>query len=263
MSNKLDHSLYKRTNYTDSSISFIENTNIIEYDMKNAGMNILRTLGYVSNDSKAVLNYDDLINMKKIDRVITIGKALRNNPKMNEDLENGFEECRRIFMESNNINKDDILSIKKDAIYVIEKHANNLRINDYIRFEKKNQYDTYISLMEKEHYININEDIIDVKGYSKETIEHHKDYLFKFLLDVVKMNRDMDKIDVAEALTIFKHKYVTRSLDKGYYKSLADNKYMVEFTNSILGIPDINEMNENISINYNLTFILEIINRLM
>ena len=76
--------LSQKNNYT-STIKYIKNTIITEYDMESAGLNILTELGYFSEDER-----NRLLSINKLDRNIIIGKLLRNNPKMVEGLENGF-----------------------------------------------------------------------------------------------------------------------------------------------------------------------------
>lgn len=104
------NNLHLKNNYTNKDLKYIKNTIITEYDMESAGMNILTELGYFSEEDRK-----KLLSMDKLKRNVLIGKMLRKNPKMMEDLEKGFAEARRIFFQVNNIDEYDVVSVKRDS----------------------------------------------------------------------------------------------------------------------------------------------------
>jgi len=240
-------------------MKYIKSSSIVEYDMKSAGMNILYELGYINEEK-----FKQLKSMNKYKRNVEIGLMLRKNRDMNEALIKGFEYARQMFIVNNNIQDHEILSIKKDAIYVINKLVTNLDVTDNIKFVKKKEYDTYINIMNREHYINLQQNDIDVKGYREGVFEHHINYMIKFLYDIIKMDSQMDKESIVEELTIFKHRYITFDLPRGYYKDIINNKYIIDMEFDTLTIDNIGESNKEIlNYNVNLKFILEVINALL
>lgn len=252
--------LYMKTNYT-SDVRYIKDTVITEYDIKSAGMNILFDSGYFNEEQ-----YNKLKNTSKYERNVIIGKMLRNNKRMNEVLMNGFKIARKIFIESNNLNDSDILSIKKDAIFVIGKKCNNLKISKNVRFVESKEYDNYINILDKEHYINLYKNEMDIKGYSSEVKEHHKNYLFKFLTECLWEDKKKDKTDLYKKLLIFKDNLITNNLPMGYYKDIIENKYIIEMDSMEMYVED--DLEEDIKAEYlsyknQLRFLTDLINVLL
>lgn len=227
--------LWQKTNYT-SSVKYITDTVITEYDMKSAGMNILREMNYL-NDNQ----YERLKDTEKYERNVIIGKMLRKNKNMNHDLNEGFKLARKIFMDQNNLNDSDILSIKKDAIFVIGKKCSNLRISKYLRFVEKKEYDTYINILNKEHYIQMYNNYMDVKGYHENIFNHHQKYLFQFIIDCLWEDKKDDKKDLFKKLLIFKNNLINYNLPIGYYKDIIEDKYIIELETMDLEIEDLEE----------------------
>ena len=85
--------------------------------MRNAGFNLSREFKLLPKDK-----LDELGKMKKDYRTIEIGKIQRKNPKFKEQLAQAFIEARRIFFEENSLTEEDVISIKKDAIFTLRKN---------------------------------------------------------------------------------------------------------------------------------------------
>ncbi|QDJ97883.1 hypothetical protein PALS2_258 [Staphylococcus phage PALS_2] len=249
-----------KTNYT-SDVRYIKDTVITEYDIKSAGMNILYDSGYLNEEQ-----YNKLRNTQKYERNVIIGKMLRSNKKMNEVLMNGFKIARKIFIENNNLKDSDILSIKKDAIFVIGKKCNNLKISKHVRFAESEEYDNYINVLGKEHYINLYQNKIDVKGYQNGVKEHHMDYMFKFLIECLWEDKKKDKMDLYKKLLLFKDNMINYNLTSGYYKDIIENKYIIEMDTLEMYIEDdIDEevRIEDLSYKNQLRFLTDLINVLL
>ena len=129
-------SLSSKHNYLNKDIKYIKNGLIQEYDMKNGGISILYHKNILSQD-----DYDYLMNdLNKQERNITIGKWLKDNSDITPELMNGFKEARELFFEMNNIKDSEVLSIKKDAIFLIGKSIDIEQVNEDYLFRKKNEY---------------------------------------------------------------------------------------------------------------------------
>ncbi|QQO92820.1 hypothetical protein CPT_Madawaska_170 [Staphylococcus phage Madawaska] len=252
--------LYMKTNYT-SDVRYIKDTVITEYDIKSAGMNILYDSGYLNEEQ-----YNKLRNTQKYERNVIIGKMLKNNKDMNKALMDGFKIARKIFIENNNLKDSDILSIKKDAIFVIGKKCNNLKISKHVRFAESEEYDNYINILGKEHYINLYQNKIDVKGYQNGVKEHHTDYMFKFLIECLWEDKKKDKMDLYKKLLLFKDNMINYNLTSGYYKDIIEDKYIIEMDTLEMYIEDdINEevRIEDLSYKNQLRFLTDLINVLL
>ena len=241
------NNLYLKDNYTNKDLKYIKNTIITEYDMESAGMNILTELGYFSEDDRK-----KLMEMDKLKRNVLIGNLLRRNPKMNEDLHHGFAEARRIFFEKNNIDEYDVLSIKKDAIFLIGNKIIDPNISKYIKIRPKHRYTSYM----------------DVKNYGAIAKEHHKDYLLKDLKEVLRNSEKGQVKDNFIKLAVLKDKLISYNLPKGYYLDILREQYLIEGsgfrTNLALhNIEDEAVQDKVLLYNNNLKFILEIIEQVM
>ena len=254
--------LHLKNNYTNKDLKYIKNTIITEYDMESAGMNILTELGYFSEEDRK-----KLLSMDKLKRNVLIGKMLRKNPKMMEDLEKGFAEARRVFFEVNNIDDYDVVSVKRDAIFVIGNKKTNHNISKYIKIRPKNRYTSYINIMGYENYYNSDTDKLDVKKYSKEVIEVHKDFLLKDLKEILKNSElGLTKENFIK-LAVLKDKMVSYNLPKEYYFDIMRSSYLIK------GIENVNFAIQNIEedsvekgillYNNNFKFILEIIEQVL
>lgn len=256
----MSNNLWQKTNYT-SNIKYIKDTIITEYDIKSAGMNILYDSGFLNKEQ-----YKNLKNTEKYERNVIIGKMLRENKEMNLKLNEGFKIARKVFMEINNLEDNDILSIKKDAIFVIGKKCNNLRVSDHVYFTENSEYDNYINIIDKEHYINLYENKIDVKGYHKETYDNHKDYLFKFLMECLWEDKKSDKKDLFKKLLIFKNNLINYNLPIKYYKDIIENKYVIDLDSLEFEITDDLEDDlkaEDLSYDNQLRFLIDLISTLL
>jgi hypothetical protein len=256
---KLMNQLYLKHNYLNKSIAYLKNNVIREYDMVNAGINILRYNNVLSQE-----DYDKLNSMEKLEKNVLVGKFLRDNPDINEALTNEFINVRKMLFEANDINDDDILSIKKDAFFIINKKMPNLQLNEFYQFKEKNRYIGYMNLDGKEFYHKGNKRSLDIKGFSKVVKEHHVNFLFKDLEELMFLDMKDEKNLVFERLIQLKYNFVKRQLDNGYYLDVSQGKYLFESAGLIFSLHDMDdELKENCFIQNNLAFILRMINVLV
>ena len=255
---KISSELYKRHNYI-TDIDMIKNVPIMEYDMKEAGYNLLKWKGYFNTKQLESLN-----NMTKQERSETIGKMQRNDSRLSKLLMESFIEARQMFFESNNINDYEVISIKKDAILTIKK-CKYTELNEYINFREKNSYIGYIRLMkDKEFYYDGRRCKFDIKGFSKEVVNHHNNYLFKDLLTIfTKLINGYDSY--IDDLMYLKHDFCAFELDKEYYRDILFNRYVIRtFGSQLMECEDIESgMKNRCFNNNNLNFILSMLNVLI
>lgn len=248
--------IYRKHNYVNKNISIIRDLTIREYDIKSAGMNILYTKGFIEDEEYKVLS-----EMDKLKRNIIIGKWLRDNPDVNKIMMDEFIQIRKQFFEANDLNNDDILSIKKDAIFVIDKKLNNLIFGNYV-FVEKELYTSYFHLnKQEEYYYNKYKDILEVKGFSDDIKEFQSNYYFKLIKELMKNIKDKDRL--FEILIEFKDDFLSKSLTKEYYKDVHENMYLFSMcgNTNILGLDEVdNNLLDLVNIDMNLKYINQIIN---
>ena len=254
--------LYKRHFYINKDIEEIINEDIIEYDMKSAGLSIIKSHKLLDERTIGLLEI-----LPKDQRSIKIGNLQKGNKELTKQLNDGFEYYRKMFMESNGISDDQIISIKKDAIFTT-KRCKYLEF-DEVRFDDKNSYTSYYyfpGASKIELYYNKNK--IDVKGIHDDNVKLHKDHMVEFFKRYAYMNEQSTKSNIIKFIKEFSYLYKTRQIDKGYYREFNVNSRF-RLYEQITGQDVTVGYCENIDVNdidivYNyFTFIVPIIERML
>lgn len=244
--------LYNENNYT-INLGYLFNQYIREYDISKANINVLFAKGVID---KAL--YDKLYSVNKISRQIYIGNMIKENHRMYEVLNSGIKEYKRKFFEANNIEDNDIISIKNDAVFVLNKIPQLLKF-DNVEFVLKNTYTSFMKLNELEIYygdsIRSNE-IIDVKGIKDDDLSMYHDM---FLNIIISFFRNMQKFGSEVALSNLNcmiNMYLQRKLPIEYYRRFrASSDYCINGITTaygVLSLPDTDENKKSLDISYNL-----------
>lgn len=243
----------KKSNYLNKDIPYLTNVTIYEYDMTSGGFNILRSKGVFKKKEE-----EKLLNMNKLDRNVYIGKKLRREPELSSILIEGFKESLTEFCIMNGIENKDILSIKKDAIFIINKKCQKLKINKYVSLKEANKYTSYLYVNNIEFYNNSSK--LDVKGLKDEVIENNA------FIDVIKkimtLMEKNNEIYMFRYLKKLQKDYLEYNVDYSLYKELnLNNAYKVTLFDRTFYYDNIDEdFVEYININYNyFSYIQEII----
>lgn len=217
----------ERTSWTDKSIDLLVH-DIVEYDMRDGGLSIIK-------EEKLLPQYmiGQFDRMKKgLDRNAAIGK-LKHNPKyadIPKQQNELFRKYRMMFGELNELKDEDILSVKKDAIFS-KKFCYNLKIGNFIEFAEKHVYQAYLAIKVKNPngYKNLefywSEDgHIDVKGINDKIIDkYHKDYTLKVIWKVIRHLTFFDTEGAIKYLIGFMTDYKRLKLDTQYYRTFNDD----------------------------------------
>ena len=172
--------LYKKTLYTIHAKWLIHE--IFEYDIAKANISILLQYGYISPNE-----FNMYSQMNKLQRQIAIGN-LQKNPMYSKAIDTGFEEARKMLIQKNDIKEEEIVSIKKDALYV----TNKLNYTDFgnIHFTIRGVYSMMIKCMKLEIYFFYNEISddydIQVKGISDDKLYLHQPFM-SLLCDILRL----------------------------------------------------------------------------
>lgn len=234
--------IYEKDLYVNPNIFYIFNTKIIEYDMKDAGLSLSKDFKLLT---KSQLN--KLEKMEKKKRTIELGLIQQQDEVFKENLKQAFVHARKLFFEYNNLDKSDIVSIKKDAIFSLKK-CNYEELGDYIRFRPKNEYTSYIRLNSKiELYYS--PDKLDVKGISDSKLPLHEDYILSLIKNFFKRMECDDKAKVINYMRKIIDKYKAKELELGYYREFNNfSKYdLIDESDNIISPSDLS----NIDISYN------------
>jgi hypothetical protein len=230
--------------YINPNIPYLFNREIIEYDLKEAGYSIVREFNLLSKDKIEYLN-----KLDKKKRHITIGIYQRDDKEFKENLKKGFCIARRLFIEKNNIYKNDIVSIKKDALFICKK-CEYQKIGKYLNFRPKNTYTSYIRL-DKFVELYYNQDNLDIKGIGEDKIELHKNYMVKFLNNYFRKAETSDRVCIINYVRKYIDKYKRKELEAGYYRTF-DKRSVIEFINENDSYVLSDSIKDNIDIRFNL-----------
>ena len=202
--------LYERDLYTSNDTDYIISKRIIEYDIKSANVNLCRYYKLLPEEE-----LNKIENMDKHNRVVYVGKLQKDKDFANK-LSKAFKDIRKQFFISNGIVDSDILSIKKDAIFVVGKRCRNTNFGN-ITFVEKNVYSSYHKLNGLEFYYSGREDRLDIKG-----IDDNSLYLYQKFINILKrLFRYLERGQKEEFVRFvkdFSQNYKEKKLSYEYYK---------------------------------------------
>lgn len=257
--------LWKKKYYT-ADINYLSSCFIREYDISKADISIFLSKGIISQEE-----YNLCYNLPSLNRNIRMGILQASNTSYKNILKEGIEEIRRKFFEANDIKEWEVLSIKNDAIFLINKLADTT-IFDSIQLKLKNTYTSFYKLPKKynkEFYYLLdrahNIEVLDIKGINDSDRLLHEDYMIEFLKVLfcsIEMHSDLD--DAIELIQTFYMSYINKELDLEYYRRfdqtssfdliikspILSNHYNAKYLSK-------NDM-DIIDIGYNANFIMEL-----
>ena len=103
--------IYKSDSFKNHNIPFLFNKDIVEYDMKDAGYSLVQEFDLLPKNI-----IDNLGKMKKKQRTIEIGKIQGNDEEFKNNLQQAFSDARKLFFDINDIDINEVLSIKRKIV---------------------------------------------------------------------------------------------------------------------------------------------------
>lgn len=223
--------LWEKHNYLNKEITHLINIPIREYDMKSAGYSILKKNGIFTKEEEKQLE-----KSKKIDRNVYIGNLLRTDKNLSKVLMDGFKDARRLFLTLNSIKDENLLSAKKDALFIINTPVKNLKFEGY-EFELKNTFSSYYRLNEKEFYYRGKEHSVDIKGLGGSILLDHEEYFLKDLMAFFRLAEITKRDTLLKYLKKYRSEYLRRQLPIETYREMnMENKYRTRLNVSHGGV---------------------------
>ena len=242
------------------------NSSIVEWDVKRAGLNITKNFSLLS-DKKI----EELEKMEKMECDIAIGKLQIKDREFSKNLEQKFTDVMNAFLEANDIDKDlDVISIKKDACFTINKNVTKFKFGNYIEFVPKNEYHAYLYIKPFEIYFK-RDNTIDIKGLTSDKntrnkiLDIHKDGIVNLLQTIINLaeSTNMNKYKINSFLHRFVNMYKRKELDYDFYREFnIESRFRYQFLGNETMVDNIDDsMLEKVNIEYNYTkIILPLIN---
>lgn len=205
----------KSQNY-NSSYNLILNSFIREYDLSKANINALYSRGIIDKSM-----YDNLYSADKFIREKTIGLMIQKNQNIYKEIQNGIMDAKYQLITKNNIDLEDIVSIKNDAVFVKNRKLDYTKFG-LMDFNLKNIYTIFMKINRYEFYYYYNsfnkQETLDVKGISDDKLIIHKNYFMDFLLALFNTLQVDGIIEAVNLIQNFSRAYIQRELPVDYYR---------------------------------------------
>ena len=243
-------SLARQTNYIIDT-RFISG-NIIEYDIRQANINILYKYGVIDND-----RYNYLSNLPKINREVIVGNMIKSDKEIYKIIQKGIKEAKVALFDANNIKEYEIVRIANDAVYVNRVGGLKVTKFDNVEFVPKSISTCFLKLTNLLFFINLfNQDIdVDIKGLG-EDYSIHEPFISIMVNIIATLQFDGVKPAMIN-LNNFIDDYVNRKLSVEYYRELSPGgKYRIiggEFF-----ISNLPKLSNEIDIGYNFFLLREL-----
>lgn len=251
--------LFELINYT-ADISYLTNVFIREYDISKCNINVLFSKGVIDKNT-----YDYLYSSERMVRQSYIGKLQKDN-RILKILKDGIIEAKQIFFNANNIKDSDVLSIKNDAVFLINKKALITKFN-LIEFKEKSLYTSFYKINNMElyyYYNNITKaEYLDVKGISDINLAKHDQYFLQFIKDIFYSIQVNGSEITLRMLKEFYNEYISLKLPIEFYRRFDSTsnyhfKYLTNINTGFEAEYIINDNKNNIDISYNLSIIIQL-----
>lgn len=247
--------LWERDSYK-TPVKALFNHRIVEYDMKSANTSIAREFGLLPEK-----RIKELENLPKKDREIAVGLILRDTPGYSEKQKLGFISARKLFFTQNEILDEEVVAIKRDAIFVM-RYVDNEQVTDNINFRMKNVYSSFINLG-KNIEIYYKPEGLDIKGIDDEIYqERHSEYFGEFLHSLIRRVESSDRNSYLTYLRMMFDMYKHRQLDTGYYREFNARSQFHYLDGSFANEEYLEDL-EAVDISCNLNIILKLITMLV
>lgn len=200
-----------KSTWLNPDIEYLFNNEIIEYDIRDAGFSLIKQFKLLPDDKIRELTSLD----KGFERHRAIGMLQRNNSELSKSLSDKFTEIRTIFLGANKLSDNNIISVKKDAIYTIGP-CSKLKFGSIV-FIAKNNYTSYIRFPNVNNIeIYYSSGTMDVKGIGDVSLNKHRLYMMEFLRRTISMLESKD-IMIKRWITNFIGDYKSGDLDDEFY----------------------------------------------
>lgn len=255
----------------------ISGTDIWEYDIKQANINMLYSYGVISYDE-----YFQLANSPKYVREIYIGKKeqyekMSNKTSITEDtIKNGIVEAKNHLLMSNHIQPRKIVRIANDAVYVESPNPLQYTIFDLnnnqrmVEFVCKNHFSTVIKFSNKIIvFFGIQEDdnfVVDVKGINDEILNYSVNSAFlSIICDVLFYKERTDRDTMLRVYNDYFERYINRALPIDCYREFNSSSAfrLLNQKTQLMFLPSPTLLDESfdkskIDISYNLNILREL-----
>jgi len=232
---------------TNKNNPLITHTSIIEWDMKSANTSIMREFGLAPD--KVI---DKLETLDKDTRERRVGNMQRKQKDLAKQMEDSFNLIIERFISENGLEEDDVISIKRDAVFVRAKNPKVTTIGHYCVFRPKSAYVAFLLLNGMEFYLK-EDGTFDVKGIDNSLLPLHQNGILGFIKDFLE-EFDYDMEGLHRYCKDYVSAYKNRELNLESYREFnGSSAYPVIMSDgSVMSLNHIDdETLKNVNIKYN------------
>lgn len=199
-----------KTTYLNPNIEYLFDNEIIEYDIRDAGFSIIKYYKLLSPEQ-----IKTLANLEKNERHRAVGILQGRDKEFSKALMNKFTEVRTVFISVNNLSDNNIVSVKKDAIFTIGE-CNQIKFGK-IEFVAKNRYSSYLRFVDNMNIeVYYNSEGMEIKGIGDSAVNRHRLYILEFIKGMISNLESRDQ-SAKRNLKKFIDDYKGMKLDEEYY----------------------------------------------
>lgn len=191
-------------------------SDIVEWDISSANTSLMEF--YHLKPQKVI---ERLRQLPKEQRVVKVGLMLQKDKDFSKALQKAFDDITTLFVEANGLTSEDIIAVKKDAVYV-KNHV--ITVQDFggcVHFVPKNTYHAYYYIDPLEIYVGTK--VIDVKGIGDENLPLHKSGILQMIGDVTRLCEVGDLYGLNEYMHSVADAYKKRELPIDWYREFNAN----------------------------------------
>lgn len=221
--------LYKKTTYLTTRSVIVDR--IYEYDIRSANTSALRASGKFDPAILTMLeSLDKDTREKSIGNMIKAEKEDKSKPHTNRIyniIAKGIRKAKEQLFRANNLEDENVLSIKNDAVFVIGRKLKHTKFGEF-EFKAKNQYAAYMLVEKVELYYDKRNRTVHMKGVRDEVLEHpdHQSGMIQFFVQVFDYLVMDQRKELREFLIKFTRDYKAKRLPHQYYRELnGENHY--------------------------------------
>lgn len=189
-------------------IQFMFHSNIVEYDMRAMSVSVSEKYGLLDEETIRVLKL-----LPKEQRTKRVGMLQRDDKNYSERLISCELETRRKFLEANNLDETNVISLHSDACIFNSKKKiiNNI---EGIEFKHANTWTSYMIYKGIEMFYV--DGVITYKGIPKEMLNKHTLGINKYLCTIFEKIENYDS-GILDFIAKFQCRYLQDKLPEFYY----------------------------------------------
>jgi hypothetical protein len=200
--------MHEDMRWYNDNIQFMFHANIVEYDIAAASLAVSERYDLLDKNT-----IEQLRLLPKENRTVRIGLIQRENKEFSKQLLSGIREIRRKFIEINNLDETNILSLHSDACIFSSKKKIITNIEG-VEFKHKNTWSGYIRYKDIEMFYVDN--YITYKGIPEAILNQHTLGINRYLVNVFDKIEDYDS-DILKYLSKFQTSYLQDKLQNYFY----------------------------------------------